>query len=359
MGIMRIGQWLLVGAFLGIVPLVGCDSVPVGDIVDIIDVIDGVDGVDGVIPDEDLFEFEVFATNTGGASGFALRPSDNAVFILNKDGLFGPIQKDDDVSTMAPIGATTLADPEFFDLEQSSLVMAITNSGEFWIASPCCSTMAIVGPEGGEAEAFIGLLEGPDQGNPSNVKPETMVIVPEGFDGPQIDPGNLLVGRESTFSDLSAINVEGNREVVPRIDNPDELENPDDFLNRLSHHLAFGPDGTLYGSRGLAGALLSGMQTIDTDGRPHELPGTLGLSADSFVVLDNGDIVISGAYHPQGESRILGILLWSADTQSITMGLPISDSEYSEDNELVIAPDGTIYMALPDRNEIVRVIDKR
>lgn len=351
MGTARTSVWAFAAAFFCVALMAGCDSVPaVGEFIDVALDENG---------DVEALELEVVATNTAGASGIALRQSDGALFLVNRSGLFGPIEAGDDVSQLEPYGATNLDAPDIFDMEQNSLVLAITNSGEFWIGSSCCVTLAVVPPEGGDAEPFLGLLQGPDEGDSANIKASTMVIVPDGFDGPQIDPGNLLVGEDTTFSRLAAIDVEGDRTVVPKVDNPDELESPDDFLGREANHLAFAPDGTLYSSDDLPATLDAGLQTIDPDGRPHELPGTEGFSGISFVVLDNDDIIVRGSYRPLVGPRILGLLLWEPDGQTITAGVSMPDSELSADDELIMADDGTIYAAFPERNEVMRVIDNR
>jgi hypothetical protein len=292
---------------------------------------------------------EMLATNTGGASGLAVRPADGALFLVNTNGLFGPIEDGADVASMTPIGATNLADADLFDAPQPSLVLAITESGEFWIGSGCCATLAVVPPEGSDAEPFTALLTEPTPADPSNIKPETMAIVPAGFDGAQMQPGNLLVGRETSFSELSAIDVENDRGVV-------NIDNPDALLNRNAHHLVFGPDGTLYTSRSTTSAATAGIQTVDPDGRPHDLPGTTGLSAHSFVVLDNNNLIIRGVHSPIGGASASGILIWSAANHEVQVGLTLPSDELSENDEMILAPDGAIYLALPERNEIVRVV---
>lgn len=307
-------------------------------------------------PETEPLQLEAYATNTGGATGIALRPADGALFLVNAAGLFGPIEDGDDVATMEPIGATNLGDPDLFDIETGSLVLAITESGEFWIGSRCCVTLAVVGPEGGDAEPFTALLLG-DQ--PSNIRPETMAIIPAGFDGPQMSPGNLLVGEETSFSRLTAIDVEGDRTAV-NVDNPAIIEDPENGLNREAHHLTFGPDGILYAASG--GGLVSepAIQTIDPEGRPAPVAGTEALSADAFVVLEGGDMIISGVYDPEGEDRLRGLLIFLPDEQRFELGAELSTGEMSADDEMILADDGeTIYLALPNRNEVVRVIDNR
>ncbi len=311
---------------------------------------DSTDGTDGTTDtgngDEPvaLLAIETYATNTGGANGMAVRPSDGALFIASPSGIFGPISEGDDVSTMEAFGATNLADASLFDNVQPTQVLAITDSGEFWIGSDCCNTMAVVPAEGGDAEPFLGLL-----GTTEDIKPETLAIVPTGFDGPQVDPGNLLAGQDTTFSLLAAIDVAGD-DTVTYVDN-------DSSTNREAHHLAFGPDGVLYSSRALLGLTFSGIQTIDTDGSPTALPGTLGVSAHSFVVRDNGDLIIRGSMDTTTTDVFSGLLIWSATDQTTTSALTLPAEESSEDDELVMTSDGTILLSLPERNEIVRVSD--
>lgn len=335
-------------AFAVTVPMLGCGTVPAGIIGDILN------GNDNQAIG-DLVELGVYATNTGGASGIALRPSDGALFAVNKDGLFGPIENGDDLSTMTPIGATNLADMSVFDQETDNLVLAITNSGEFWIGSNCCSLLAVVPPEGGDAAPFNQFIEANES---QAVKPESMAIIPEGFSGPQMKPGDLLLGQETDFNQLVAIDVEGDH-AIELVVNPDDSDPP---LQREAHHLTFGLDGKLYSSRGLAGLTLFGIQTIDTDGQPTNLPGTLGVSAHSFVALESGDLIIRGTHSRSArpEDQDNGMLIYSAADQSIAFALSLPDGEISEDDEMIITPDGTtIFMSLPQRNEIVRAIDRR
>lgn len=334
----------------------GCDAVPVGAIADLIP---DLNGDDGGANGPALAELDTYATNTGGASGLALRPSDGALFAVNGVGLFGPINEGDDLSAMTPIGATNLADADIFDLDTHgteatrSLSLAITNSGEFWIGSDCCQTLAIVGPQGGDAVPFLGLLSGDI--DTSNIKPETLALVPDGFDGPQMKPGNLLASQDTTFSRLAAIDVEADEPTVVNVDNPVAED-----INREGHHLTFGLDGTLYSSRALRGLTFAGIQTIDPDGTPAPLPGTLNLSANSFVGLANGDLVIRGARGVVAASPQNGILFYSAADDALTFALGLSTEQRSEDDELVITADGSaVFLSLPNANTIVRVIDTR
>ncbi len=314
---------------------------------------------DNTGPEPEVIELEVVASNTGGAGGIALRPSDGALFLVNADGLFGPIDPTGDavdVSTLEPFGAENLADPDLFDIETDSLVLAITNSGEFWIGSNCCVTLAVVPPEGGPAEPFTGLLEGVDA---SNIKAETMAIVPEGFEGPQMGPGHLLVSQETSFSRLTAIDVEGDR-TVTNVDNPAVIADPEEGLPRQGHHLTFSPDGMLYTARGSALVSEPAIQTIQTDGAPVNVAGTEALSADSFVALGNGDLILRAVYAPEGGDRLENILIWSAADQEVLPGLDLPAAEVSADDEMILAHDGeTIYLSLPNRNEVVRVIVNR
>ncbi len=293
----------------------------------------------------DTVEFEVVATNTAGATGIALRPSDGALFAVNSTGLYGPIVSGDDFSAMVPIGATNLSDPDLFDTVTSNLVLAITNSGEFWIGSSCCVTMAVVPAQGGDADPYQGLLSGALS---STVKPETLLIVPGGFEGDQMVPERLLAGLETTFSWLAAIDVEGDRTAMD-VDNPGSI-------NRNAHHLTFGLDGVLYSARGVPGLTITGFQTIDPDGMPHPLEGMLAMAAESFVALENGDLIIRGTHQTGPTTVDAGILLYNAADQEITFAKEIPTDQRSEDDEMIITPDGsTIYLSLPARNEIVIV----
>src|SRR5205823_2905513 len=74
-----------------------------------------------------------FVTNTAGASGLAVRPSDGALFTVNDNGIFGPLKAGDNLALLTPLGATNLADAGIFGSKPEGLSLAITNSGEFWI----------------------------------------------------------------------------------------------------------------------------------------------------------------------------------------------------------------------------------
>lgn len=347
----------VIAATLLVVSGIGCNGVPVDGIIDDIlnqngnanDNANDNTNDNGATGNQPRVQLDAFATNTNHASGLALRPSDGALFTVNVDGLFGPLTAGVDVATLTSLGATNLGAEDIFDIAQEDLVLAITDAGEFWIGATCCATLAIVAAEGGDAVPFTALLEGVD---PSNIKPETFALVPAGFDGDQIDPGNLLVGQETTFSRLSAIDVAGDRAVV-NVDNP--TLGTDQARNREAHHLAFGPDGTLYSSRGTTSALLAGVQTIAADGTPTDLPGTTGIAAHSFVVTDAGDLIIRGTQRLSGTSSRQGIFIWSAATQTIDLGLEMTSSDVSESDEMVRAADGTIFLSLPNRDEIVTV----
>ncbi len=288
-----------------------------------------------------------YVSNTGGASGIAIRPSDGALFAVNGTGLFGPLNDGDDLSLMAPFGAENLATPDLFDTGSDSLVLAITQSGEFWIGSSCCVKLAVVPAEGGDAQPFNGLLT-----SSSNIRPETMAIVPEGFVGDQIQPGQLLVGEETTFSRLAAIDVEGDR-AVTRVDNP--------LLgttNRNAHHLAFGPGPVLYSSRGVLANTIPGLQTIAADGTPDFVDGSERFGIHSFVVRNDGDLVVRARHNLAGGDELNGVLIFSPGDQTMTFGVGYTTTETSEDDELAISADGNdIYMALPNLNTIVRLVD--
>lgn len=368
----RTAMWL---SLLGIVALIGAagcgGAVPggVGGLVD--DIIDnGNDNGNGNDNDNSANDNDndngepagptasltVIANNTNGAGGLAFATNGD-LYMVNQDGLFGPIDQDSanwpvDISTMQPIGATNLADADLFDVITTSHVLAITNSGEFWIGSRCCTTLAIVPPEGGDAEAFLDQLSG---GVTTGIKPESMVIVPDGFDGPEIDPGNLLLGQDTTFSRLSAIDVEGDRAVV-QVTNP-IADDPDNPVNRDAHHLTFSTDGTLYSSDDIAALTAAGFQTIAEDGTPTDIAGTEGIAATTFVVLDNGDLLMRGTWQENATAdTVSGVLLWSAADQTLSVALQLPFSEVSGDDEMIATPDrSTIYLSLPARNEIVRV----
>lgn len=286
-------------------------------------------------------------TNTGGASGIALRPSDGALFAVNSTGLFGPLDEGDDLSQMQPFGAENLATPAIFGTGSDSLVLAITESGEFWIGSSCCVRLAVVPPAGGDAQPFNGLIT-----SSSNIKAETMTIVPDDFAGEQIQPGQLLVGQETTFSRLAAIDVEDDR-AVTRVSNP--------LLgttNRNAHHLAFGPGPVLYSSRGTLANTIPGLQTIATDGSPAFVAGSERYGIHSFVVRNNGDLVMRARHNLASGSELNGVLIFSPADQTMTFGLGYTTAETSENDELVISADGSdIYMALPKLNQIVRLVD--
>ena len=67
-----------------------------------------------------------------------------------------------------------------------------------------------------------------------------------------------------------------------------------------------------------------------------------------------------GIYDPVGEERLEGILIWSGADEEVLPGLDLPAAETSADDEMILAPDGeTIYLALPNRNEIVRVLYNR
>jgi hypothetical protein len=307
----------------------------------------------------DPIEITVFATNTGtDASGIALRPSDQALFLLSADGLFGPIVEGTDVSQLGPIGAENIFDDDLFDNDTIGFKLAISEAGEFWIGSICCSALAVVPSGGGDAEQVLALLQ--DGVDVSNINPETMAFVPDGFDGPQMHPGNLLVGEEAGQSDLGAIDVEGDRAVVT-VDKPTDAETGE-VISRFANHLAFGPDGRLYGSRQVSSALIAGIQTIDTDGFPTDLPGTVGLAASSFVVLADDSLLIRGVYDPDpgNVAQVSGILLWDATTQAVVLFEDLPDEDMSGNDELIISDDrSTIFLSLPSRSEIWRGDDNR
>jgi hypothetical protein len=389
MDMTKVMRYVVGLALMTVIGVAGCDAMPAGGgggtiPEDIEDIIDGDDGGGGGGGGEDQdgggggggggdeaggegdpIQIQVFATNTGtNASGIALHPATGELYLVNTEGLFGPIEEDADVSELDPIGAENIFDDDLFDNETSNFVLAISASGEFWIGSACCSTLAVVQPEGGNAEPFLGLLRGGVEA--SNIKPTTMAFVPDGFSGPQMQPGNLLVGVEVGLSDLSAIDVEGFGEVdeellVANVDKPID-EATGEVIVRFANHLAFGLDNTLYGSAQVSSALNAGIQTIDTNGFPTDLPGTVGVSGQSFVVLQNNDLLIRGVYNPAPgtQPQVNGIVLWSAETQEVTVFEDLPDQDLAGSDELIISEDlSTVYLALPERSEIWRGTDTR
>lgn len=344
------------GVITGLVSVVlaGCDpagSLNLGDLNDVIGDLGG--GTGGAITQPDDAAIDVFASNTAGASGMAIRPSDGALFIVNSDGLFGPVERGADVSQMTAFGATNLADMSLFDQEQAAFVLAIANDGEFWIGSSCCSTLAVVASDGGAAQPFTALLDGVA---PANIKPEALVLVPDGFSGPQIKPGNLLVGEDTTFSKLAVIDV-ATRTVIPQVDNAN-IES----INREAHGLTFGADGVLYSARAVSSATLAGVQRIDVNGLPTPLDGTFRVAVNAFVGLSNGDLLIDGTFRRpdalQSET-FNGLFFYNASGASMSEALALETNENSENDDMVLAPDGTIYLSQPALNRVVEVTDRR
>ena len=296
--------------------------------------------------ESEVLEATPFASNTNDITGLAIRPSDGALFGVNTTGLYGPIQEGDDLSTMQPIGATNLLDADIFNGSDTSLALAITGHGEFWIGSTCCSRVAVVPPGGGDAAAFDGLLSAPS--NP--IKPSTLALVPDGFDGPVINPGDLLAGQGTTFSWLTSIDPAAR--TVADVPNTSTT-------NRDAEHLAFGPGPTLYSSRGTLSPLTPGLQQIDTDGVPTNLPGTLNLGARSFVVRANGDIVLLGRHDTASGEQLNGVLLYSAADQDVKLGVAYSAGETVDGGDMAITADrATIFLSIAARNEIVTIADK-
>lgn len=341
---------LSLGLLLSTAGLVGCNGLPI-PIDDIIDLIDNSNDNGNANANDNgnggqtapRVSFQTYATNTGGASGMALHPGTGELYAVNRDGLFGPISEGDDLSTMTPIGATNLGDDNLFDTTPESLTLAITNEGEFWITS-LQTTVAVVPPEGGDAEPYLGLF---DPGVPE-LTPETTVLVPDGFEGPEIKPGHLLIGGETTFSRLFQVDVAGDRSVL--------VIAPTEGINRQAHHLAFGLDGALYSSKGVAAITQPGLQTIDTDGTPTNIDSSLGIAADTFIVLANGDMVIRGTWQMTATNSSRGILLFDAAAGEFSLGLSLTSAELSESDEMVISSDGlTILLSRPAVDEIVRI----
>ena len=355
-------------AVLSVVALgAGCDGVAVQDILDVLNINEnGVAGNENAAdeqndnatidandhgdeppppPEPDRATLTPFATNTSGASGLALDGNGN-LYLLNADGLYGPIAEGDDISELEPIGATNLADDDIFKNDETSLVLAISNEGEFWIGSRCCGTLAFLPVGEVDAVSFKDSLLDSE----SQVRPETMVIVPDNVDSMQILPGTMLIGQESLFSFLATIDVDGDHAVVDIL-NP---EAEDDI--RYGHHLAFGPDGTLYGSTKTSGVERIGFQTIGADGAPTDVAGTEGLAANSFVVLDDGDILMTGFLEVSGSSLQTGLFIVSPATGDVESVATLAGGPSVSDQELVLdRASGAIYLARPGQNDVVLV----
>ena len=76
------------------------------------------------------------------------------------------------------------------------------------------------------------------------------------------------------------------------------------------------------------------------------------------VVRNNGDLILRARHDTTGGEQLNGVLVYSAADQTISLGIGLTTTETSADDELVISADGnTIYLSLPTRNEIVRVED--
>ena len=148
----------------------------------------------------------------------------------------------------------------------------------------------------------------------------------------------------------ATIDVDGDHAVVDIL-NP-EVE--DDI--RYGHHLAFGPDGTLYGSTKTSGLERIGFQTIGTDGAPTDVAGTEGLAANSFVVLENGDILMTGFRDVSGSSLATGLFIVSPDTGEVESVATLAGGASVSDQELVLdRASGAIYLARPGQNDVVLV----
>jgi hypothetical protein len=174
-------------------------------------------------------------------------------------------------------------------------------------------------------------------------------------------PGDLLVGENTSFSALSAIDVTADpTPIVTNVDNP--LFDPADpgANRRHAQHLTFDPNGNLYAGTGSALSDEPGIQMIEPDGTPVPIAGTEGVNTESFVVLDSGDFIIRGTFGT-GSSRINGILL-SVEDEMLELAIDLPDNELSDDDEMILSADGnTIFLALPLRNggEIYRLEDRR
>jgi hypothetical protein len=294
-----------------------------------------------------LLALSEFATNTDGASAIAVRPSDGAVFIVNADGLFGPITAGTNLAAMTPFGAANLGTLDLFDSQQPQLALAITNSGEFWIGSSADGTMAVVPPGGGDAEPFPGLIEAPtDDVTPLNIFPDTLVLVPANGGGTEFMPGDLLAGEATTFSRLAAID--------PATDDVVKVDNPS-ATNRNAFHLAFDSNGDLFSSRDTTSLTTRGIQRIAADGTPTFIDNTEGLAAPAFVIEDSGDFIIRGALAESGGISFTGLFILDAGTGALLKALQIPASAASAADDMVLLPNGTILMTQPNLNRVVRI----
>lgn len=290
-----------------------------------------------------LVSLKVFASNTNGAAGIAVRESDGGVFIVGDDGLFGPIESGDDVSQLTPIGATNLLSADIYDSDQSDYSLAIAGNGEFWIASSCCGTLGVVPAAGGDAEPFTGLIDG---NPPTNIFPDALVVVPSNANFSGFDAGDILAGEDTSFSRLAAIDPA--TRTVTSIANPSTT-------NRHANALAFDAAGNLFTARAGTALTSAGLQQIDSDGAPTAVDGTLGLAANDMVVLANGDILIRGTLALTGGSSFRGLLILDATSGELLEALEISASDASSSDDLVLLPDGTVLMTQPNLNRVVTV----
>ena len=346
--------------------MMGCDGVSPSDVGQIIDIIDN--GNDNSIIDDivDIIDngndnaddtpiptvaLSVFATNTGGASGIAWNPIDDALYAVNEEGLYGPIVEDDDLLEDTPlVGATNLSDEGIFDQPTSSLVLAVADAGDFWIGSTCCQTMATVSADGGDAEPFLGLFSDSEEFESVTIFPDTLAIIPDSFAGQPFSPGDLLIGEETSFDRMGTIDVDGDLSAV-------NVTNPSETM-RDANHLTFGLDGVLYAATGIPTIGQPGIQTIDDTGAPTALPGTESVGAESLIALANGDLIIRGSIQDTGALSRTGILRYIAADQEIELALELSSDDRSVDDELIVVdgPNGpTIFLSLPNRNEILTV----
>ncbi len=290
-----------------------------------------------------LVSLEVFASNTNGAAGIAVRGSDGGVFIVGDDGLFGPLEAGDNVSMLNPIGATNLLSADLFDSDQSDYSLAIAGDGEFWIASSCCGTLGVVPPAGGDAEPFTGLIDG---NPPTNIFPDALVVVPNNANFSSFAAGDILAGEDTSFSRLAAIDPA--TRTVTSIANPSAT-------NRNANALAFDADGSLFTARAGTALTSAGLQQIGSNGAPTAVDGTLGLAANDMVVLANGDILIRGTLALTGGSSFRGLLILDAASGTLLEALEISAGDASASDDLVLLPDGTVLMTQPNLNRVVKI----
>ena len=117
-----------------------------------------------------------------------------------------------------------------------------------------------------------------------------------------------------------------------------------------------GRAGTREGAPKTSGVERIGLQTIGTDGARTEVAGTEWLAAKSFVVLENGDIRMTGFRDVSGSSLATGLFIVSPDTGEVESVATLAGGASVSDQELVLdRASGAIYLARPGQNDVVLV----